>query len=192
MTINGRPRHVVGRVLPDPLRQLLPLDRQRTGVIEGHPGAVAGPQLAAASAAADRTGFRRAYREALGLSLLVTVPICLGLLAFASPVLGLFGPGYEEGGATLAVVCIGVLVNVATGPCQLALIMCGRSRTLRNISAVVVPSGLALTGVLSVRFGAVGAAAGTSLALGSLNLAAVILLVVGPRPPQAVGGTASP
>ncbi|TBN57990.1 flippase [Glaciihabitans arcticus] len=67
------------------------------------------------------------YRTAATWLVLFGAPIYLILGVFASVVLGLLGPGFEEGSTALAILCGGAILTFAAGNIHSVLLMSGRS-----------------------------------------------------------------
>jgi O-antigen/teichoic acid export membrane protein len=101
----------------------------------------------------------------------VNFPICLAMLVFAEPIMGIFGAQFAPGTASLRVLSLGWLVMSATGPANPTLAMSGRSK----LNLVNVLIGLTLHVVLNLLlvplYGIMGAAWATTL---SVAIASVI------------------
>lgn len=67
------------------------------------------------------------YRAATTWLILFGTPIYLLLAAFAPVVLGLLGPGFEQGATALVILCVGGILTFTTGNIQSVLLMSGRS-----------------------------------------------------------------
>ena len=67
-------------------------------------------------------------------------------------------------------------VNVATGPVNMLLVMCGAERDLRTNVAIALGIQIVLSLVLIPRFGTIAAAAATSAGIIGLNLASAFLV----------------
>jgi O-antigen/teichoic acid export membrane protein len=73
------------------------------------PTAVAGivlPMLANLHAAGDSDAFRSVFRANVGVSVIFTAVPAAVLVAFASPIMSLYGPAYTAGGPVLAILAI--------------------------------------------------------------------------------------
>jgi O-antigen/teichoic acid export membrane protein len=94
--------------------------------------------------------------------------LCLG---FGEPVsVLLFGEPYRSAGLVLSVLCIGYYVNGAMGFNSLLLRVFGRVRYMVTADLVTAVVSLTATVLLIVRFGAVGAAIGTTVSFLIQNL----------------------
>lgn len=114
--------------------------------------------------------FKRVTRWIVTLSL----PIFLPLLLFGPQVLLIFGEKFTVVSVSLAVLTLGQLVNVATGPVGGMICMCGRPKleTLNSVFAWILSIGLCV--LLIPRYGILGAA----IANASANILANIVRAV--------------
>ncbi|MEJ2211429.1 MAG: flippase [Anaerolineae bacterium] len=98
------------------------------------------------------------------------LPICLAMLVFAEPLLGIFGAQFVPGATSLRILSLGWLIMSATGPANRTIAMSGRSRL--NLANIVFMFALhvVLNLLLVPRYGILGAAwaTTTSITLGSL------------------------
>ncbi|GGE45496.1 hypothetical protein GCM10007421_19580 [Halopseudomonas oceani] len=106
-------------------------------------------------------------RVSFAIAALVTVIMIVGGEFILSCI---FGDEYAKGYAALVVICIGQMINAATGSVGNLLNMCGKE--LQSLKALVI--GLVVNVLASVVLipilGGLGAAIGTSLSLGVWNL----------------------
>jgi O-antigen/teichoic acid export membrane protein len=84
--------------------------------------------------------------------------IFIGFILFGPLVLSLFGDAYVDGQAILLILSAGFLVEAATGPSKIVMMMTGHERAYVLVVGVVTVVGIALTIVLLPVFGLVGAA----------------------------------
>ena len=131
-------------------------------------GLVTFPLFAVNALSAPKFAALHAQQRQLELQALVTnvtrwtfwpsLAIALALVAFGSIVLRLFGPGFEQGYATLLILTLGQLVNAFTGPVGSLLNMTGHqvvtARVLSTSAIFGVAFGLAFTRI----WGSVGTA----------------------------------
>ncbi len=87
----------------------------------------------------------------------VSLPLYTTAIVFPSALLQIYGPGYREAAATLALISAASLVNAVAGPVEWALIMTGRVRLelVSNAVGVTVLIGTAVP--LVAHYGLVGA-----------------------------------
>lgn len=132
----------------------------------------AAPRLAAA--AGDREELRSAVRMMNGLSLAAALPIGVVLGTAAEPLLGMFGPGFDEAGSILRLLVVAQLCNVLTGPTGAILSMAGRERELAMLVSAGLLMHIGLATWLVPVAGAEGAAVAALVSHGAWNLAAVL------------------
>ncbi|WP_017571312.1 lipopolysaccharide biosynthesis protein [Nocardiopsis halotolerans] len=97
------------------------------------------PRFAEQLATRDHTGVRSLYQAGAAWLVCLTWPLYLSALVFSPLLMRLFGPGYAEGAAALAVVCAGQLLASVLGMSDLVLAMTGRTRLnlLNNVSSLM-------------------------------------------------------
>ena len=105
-----------------------------------------------------------------------SLPAVIGLLVFAGPILDLFGEDFGAGVDALRILCLGQLVNLATGFAGTVLIMTGEAGAATKAAAVSTAVNLALCAALIPAFGAGGAAVATASSVAVMNVLMVFLL----------------
>jgi O-antigen/teichoic acid export membrane protein len=128
------------------------------------------PLIARLHAGGRRGALQVQVNFAARLTLAVGLPIAIVLLAFATTLLGLFGPGFEAGAAALMLLTLGQLANAATGPAGTLLIMTNHEATAARLFGAGAAIHLVGNLLLIPRFGIAGAAAATAFALLAMNL----------------------
>lgn len=98
------------------------------------------------------------YRVATTWLVLFGTPIYLLLAAFAPVVLGLLGPGFEQGATALVILCAGGILTFTTGNIQSVLLMSGRSGWAAFNKAIVLAVNVAGNLLLVPLIGLNGAA----------------------------------
>lgn len=115
-------------------------------------------QVAARYSSGELAGLRlltrRVCRVATGSSLVCALVIASG----SSTLLGLFGEEYRDAAPVLYILLLSVMVNVASGPVGVLLLMTGNESKHFNSLVVSVITQAVLLGLLIPRFGALGAA----------------------------------
>lgn len=96
-----------------------------------------------------------------------SLAVFVGFLLFGDILLGLFGPGQEEGKLLLILLSIGLLFDAATGPSRIVLMMTGHERDYVRIFGTIIVAGIVVQLAVIPVWGLVGAAA--------VNMAARIL-----------------
>ena len=87
------------------------------------------------------------------------------ILALGRPFLWLFGPKFVDGYALMFILAVGLLSRAAIGPVERLLNMLGEQRACALVYAFAFATNLGCCFILIPRFGAMGAAIATSLAV---------------------------
>ena len=142
------------------------------------------PQISRLLARGDRAQAQTVYQTATWWLIVVSWPLFLSLAVFGPALLGVFGPGFDEGATALAILSMAMLVNLGTGNVTVVLLMGGKSswNLLNTAVALVLNVGLNL--VLIPRFGMEGAAIAWAVSIIVDNLMALteVWLFLGMRP----------
>jgi O-antigen/teichoic acid export membrane protein len=117
----------------------------------------------------------RLYQRSTRWILMLVVPLVLYTVLNAEALLAMFGPEFVRGASALLTLAAAVLVMTGTGPAGDVVLMSGRTRAVLYTSAATGILGLGLNVWLIPRWGLLGAASATGLAMASGNLANVIL-----------------
>lgn len=113
-----------------------------------------------------------ARRCAQAMGLIALVPLLI-FLVFNRQVMGLYGPAFKAGGATLAVISVGQYINVATGSVQQLLTMTGHEKYISRLFASLLIPYFLLMWWLTPPYGALGAGIATATIMVVQNLACV-------------------
>jgi O-antigen/teichoic acid export membrane protein len=134
------------------------------------------PSIAELHTRGDADGLQRLVIRAARLVLFGSLPIVLGVVVLAEPLLRIFGADFAAGATQLRILAIGQLVNVATGIPGTILIMVNAAGRVTRSVAVGATANVGLSIVLIPSFGATGAAVATatSVALTNVLLTAVL------------------
>jgi O-antigen/teichoic acid export membrane protein len=132
--------------------------------------------IAEAHATGDRAALVHYYRMVVRWSLLVTMPICLGCLLFAKPILHIFGEEFVSGAPVLVIISLASLIDAGVGPAGQFLQMMGKQKLEMAWTATAAALAISLNFVLIPRYGAMGAAFGTGVAMAFLNVARLLAL----------------
>lgn len=134
------------------------------------------PTIAELHEKGELVALQRLLTRAARLVFVGSLPIVLGAIVFAEPMLELFGAEFGVGSTTLRILCVGQLVQVATGLAGTILIMIGEA----GPTTWAVGAGTVLNLVLSValipEFGAEGAAVATAASIAFANVLMVVML----------------
>ena len=128
------------------------------------------PHLSTLFAQGKTTSATSVFQAATLWSMLVAWPIYLVTASFATPLMGVFGAGYDVASDVVVVLSLTMLLATACGPVDTVLLMAGRSwLSLRN-SSVALAVNLALNVILIPVHGIRGAAVAWSVAILVRNL----------------------
>lgn len=116
-----------------------------------------------------------ASRFALIITVLAS-PLLFLLVFKGDWVMGLFGEGFERGGAVLAILALGQAVNTLTGPVGYLLMMSGHESDMRN--SAILASGILLALALGCipTMGMLGAAIAAASAIAGMNIFSMYLV----------------
>jgi O-antigen/teichoic acid export membrane protein len=124
----------------------------------------------------DLATLNAVYTAVTRLIVTTVVPLLAVLLVFGRTVLGVFGPAYVQGYLPLAVYLGGVFVGSAVGATGWLLMMTDHQYARLALDWLLAVLNVTLTYAFVLRFGVVGAALGTSLAIAVQNGIQVLLL----------------
>jgi O-antigen/teichoic acid export membrane protein len=134
------------------------------------------PAIAGMYAAGEMGRLQRMITKSNRLVLLFSLPFALCFILFDRQVLAIFGEGFTQGGAALAILSLGYLFSAAMGSVRMLLIMTGHERD----AATAVGMSAALNVVLNVAlipgYGLEGAATATAVSIVATNLLLAILV----------------
>ena len=120
------------------------------------------PALARLSAAGDLERLRATIGRSQQAIILLTLPLAVGIAAFAGPLLDLFGGEFGEGLVAARILVAGELAKAAVGVLAIALLMSGHELALTRALAVGAAANVALAAALAPFWGVEGAAAAQS------------------------------
>ena len=135
-------------------------------------------KYAALAAQGEREKLQNLVSAATALSTGLAIAGALFLWVFASPLLNLFGDGYDAAAAIVPVLCLGIVLACALGPGEDILTMMGAERLCALGFFIALVVNLALNFALIPLLGMMGAAIATATAL---TLRGVILAIFAHR-----------
>jgi O-antigen/teichoic acid export membrane protein len=150
-----------------------------------------GPLVAELHAKGERAALQEVVRRSIRVVFLLTLPPALAMILAGEVYLELFGAGFAEAHAALAILALAQLVNVGAGPVQMLLVMTGHQARLIPAMAWSVLANVVLNLALIPRFGATGAACATACSIVLWNAVlgyevrrhiGIDAGVIGPRP----------
>ena len=107
-------------------------------------------------------------------TLTVSLLLAVGIVSYRTEILTLFGPAFAAGGTVLVLFALGQVVNASVGPSGYVLMMTGHQYLTSANIAVGGVVNVVLNYYFIQEFGVIGAAFGTALTLGLVNVARVI------------------
>jgi O-antigen/teichoic acid export membrane protein len=119
-----------------------------------------------------------------------SLPLCLIAMLFSQSLLAISGKSFVEGWPLLIALAVGSMLNAGTGPVGYMLLMTGHQKLSFINSIVAVVLNIVLGIFLTTRYGVVGTAVATGLALGIVNLMRLLqvrlLLKIHPYRPDTI------
>lgn len=124
----------------------------------------------------DIEGIRKLARNSSRLTIMLALPVVIGIYLFASQVMGFFGDGFEAGANLLIVMTLGQFVNVATGSVVYLLVMSGHEADMRRVTLFSGPLAILLAYLFVLLWGGNGAAWAIALSVAVQNIAALVMV----------------
>lgn len=132
-------------------------------------GTIFSPMIADLYQKTEMDRLQELFRVSTKWALYMSLPLFLMICFFSEEVMILlFGSEYKSGGLPLLVLSVGQLINAGTGAVGLLLLMTGHQVRWLLISSSMVVTDILLNWVLIPTLGVVGAALGTTCAVGGL------------------------
>jgi len=102
---------------------------------------------------------------------LFSLVVFAGFVLFGDQVMSLFGGSHEQGALLLIILSVGLLVDAATGPSRIVMMMTGHERAYVRIFGAVIVAGMVVQVPVILAYGAIGAAIVNTLARIAAQLA---------------------
>jgi len=102
---------------------------------------------------------------------LFSLVVFVGFLLFGEQVMSLFGGDQRHGALLLVILSVGLLVDAATGPSRIVMMMTGHERAYVRIFGAVIVAGMIVQVPVILAYGAIGAAIVNTLARIAAQLA---------------------
>jgi O-antigen/teichoic acid export membrane protein len=134
------------------------------------------PAIAELNEKAESDALQRLLKRASQLLFFGSLPLVIGAIVFAGPLLELFGGDFGTGVDALRILCIGQLVQIGTGLAGTVLIMIGEAGQATAAVAAGTVVNLLLSAALIPAFGVEGAAVGTAASVAFTNSLMAYLL----------------
>ncbi|MEQ1616348.1 MAG: lipopolysaccharide biosynthesis protein [Hyphomicrobiaceae bacterium] len=128
-------------------------------------GSAAANRFATLHARGDREALQPLVADAVRWTFWPSLAAAAVLLALGWPLLRLFGPTFTSGYPVMFILVLGFLFRAAMGPSEFLLNMMGQQKMCAAVLAVTAALNVSLNFALVPRFGLVGAATATALAL---------------------------
>lgn len=132
--------------------------------------AVAAPMFASLYAAGDRDGLQRLVSAIARCMFLPALLVAVGLIVFAEPVLGLFGPEFVAARWAMTALIVGQLVNVGAGSVGYLLMMTGHHNQCAHVMGWSALVNLLLNLIGIPLLGIAGAALATAVSMALWNI----------------------
>jgi len=128
------------------------------------------PTIAELHGKGERQKLESMFKVIVRWSITFSLPIFLIMVLFSPYLLGLTGAGFVAAWPLVIAFSLGAMINAVTGPVGYMLLMTGYQRLsfLNSIAAVIVNVALGI--ILTPRYGAMGIAVSTGLAIVVINL----------------------
>ena len=135
---------------------------------------VIGPQMSDLLARRERSRARSLYQTATLWITAASGPLCFALAVFSPFFLAAFGSDFAPGASALTILALAMLVNIATGPVTVVLLMAGKSswNVANTLGALVV--NVVLNVLLIPPLGIVGAAIACAASILVANLVPLV------------------
>ncbi len=114
----------------------------------------------------DRTALGSFARDTATWTFWPSVLMGAAVLLFGEFLLGLFGPGFDQGYPLLFVLVVGVVARASVGPAESLLTMSGNQNVCAAIYAITLAVNIGLNVILIPQYGLWGAAIATGIAMG--------------------------
>lgn len=139
--------------------------------------AVVAPAFAALYTQGDREGLQRLVSTVAHWIFWPSLTIALCLIAFARPVLGVFGPEFVAARWELTILALGQLVNAGAGSVGYLMMMTGHQNQSTYIFGVSAFANVVLNALLIPILGTIGAAIATAITMALWNIWLHVLVV---------------
>ena len=130
---------------------------------------IAGPRFASLHEADSTTELSSYTRQVVRLCGLAALPFFGLMISAPQWIMGLFGSEFEVGASVLVILAAGQMVNAATGPMGVLLVMSGRESDVFRATAVAAVTNTVLNLILIPSLGIEGAAIATAISLVVVN-----------------------
>ena len=130
---------------------------------------VLSPNIASLVAEGRKSDLQRIVSKSSILVFAASCVICLGLIVFSEPILGLFGSDFTSGKTALIILCVGELINTSVGPVGKLLTMSGHENYTATSVTYSAILNVVLNAILIPIWGVNGAAIATAISIVFVN-----------------------
>lgn len=135
----------------------------------------AAPRFSALYASGDLQALDRFVKQTARWTFYPTIAMGAVVMAFGQLILSMFGEGFVEGYAVMAILLTGILAKACIGPGEVLLSMAGQQKICTIIYAFALATNLCLNFSLIPIYGILGAASATA---GAMFIEAILLFIV--------------
>jgi O-antigen/teichoic acid export membrane protein len=127
--------------------------------------AASGPRFSFHHHAGDQVALQEMVRTSIYWAFWPSVAVAIVVLALGQPLLSLFGSDFTGGGTLMVVLVFGILARASIGPVESLLTMAGHQKSCAAAFAAAAAVNIGLNVLLIPRFGLIGAASATAVAM---------------------------
>jgi O-antigen/teichoic acid export membrane protein len=131
------------------------------------------PKFACFYHAGDLESVRFIARRSIKLMLMATSPVFALYILAPGKIMQLFGAEFADASLVLTILTLGQLVNIATGPVGIMLMMTGNERVMRKNLVLTSAFTIFIGAFMVWRFGIIGAASSATTGMLLLNVLSV-------------------
>lgn len=136
------------------------------------------PHVSAIFSQGKLTELSRLFQTITKWAFAMCLPVFLGLIIFAKPIIGIFGHEFQVGASSLVVLSLAQLVNVGVGSVGVLLIMSGKPIVELLNGVFFVALNVALDIALIPQYGILGAAIANGFTIALLNITRLVEVFV--------------
>lgn len=139
-------------------------------------GSAVAHKFAALHARGDREALRAFVKDTVNWTFWPSLASAIVILVLGKPLLSLFGPQFESGYPVMCILVVGFLMRSAVGPADYLLNMLGEQKICAIVLFAAALLNIVLNIILVPRFGLIGAASATAIALSTAALMNAIVV----------------
>lgn len=137
----------------------------------------AAPRIAQMYSGGEVAALQKTLRKSAQLAAASSIPIALLFLLRGEWVLSLYGKEFIPGLLALQVLCVGQLINALCGPIGQLAIHTGHDKATTYVVAIAAVVNILFNWLLIPHYGAVGAAAATTMSLAVWNIGLLVYIM---------------